>query len=76
MYPFDYSEQNKPNLGGVDLPADDSNWLSAKFFLNQTAKGRQIVSYTEQHINTNSNNSIIQPSLSRRMTVKAWHELT
>ena len=47
-------EQSKPNIGGVDLPADDSTWLSAKYLLNQTAKGRQIVSYTEQHIKTDS----------------------
>jgi|688.fasta_scaffold417154_1 hypothetical protein len=50
------AEESKPNLGGVDLPADDSTWLSAKLTLNQTAKGRQIVSYTEQNINTTSTN--------------------
>jgi hypothetical protein len=53
------SEETKPNLGGVDLPADDSTWLTAKYVLNKSAKGRQIVSYTEQNINTNSTSSFI-----------------
>lgn len=53
-------EQNKPNLGGVDLPADDSTWLTAKYILNKTARGRQIVSYTEQNIKTDSNCTLKQ----------------
>lgn len=46
MYLEHNSEQSKPNLGGVDFPADDSTWLKAKHLLNASAKGRQIVSYT------------------------------
>jgi hypothetical protein len=34
------------------VPADDVTWLFAKKVLNQTAKGRQVVSYTEQNIQT------------------------
>jgi hypothetical protein len=56
-----YTEDTKPNLGGVDVPANDATWLSAKMILNSTAKGRQIVSYTEQNIQTNSKKAIIKP---------------
>jgi hypothetical protein len=52
-------EERKPDIGGVDIPADDSTWLSAKVNLNKTAKGRQIVSYTEQHIQTKCTAAII-----------------
>lgn len=37
-----------------DYHANDLNWLSAKNNLNSTLKGRQIVEYTENHINTKS----------------------
>ena len=37
-----------------DFVADDTNWVSAKKVLNMTLKGRQIVEYTENHLNTNS----------------------
>lgn len=67
-----YSEESKPSLGGVDLPADDSTWLSAKYLLNQTAKGRQIVSYTEQNIKTECTQLHIQPSSSRRTIARPW----
>ena len=73
MYHISLSlEQTKPNIGGVDLPADDSTWLSAKYLLNQTAKGRQIVLYTEQNIKTDS---IYYPSKliwSKKTIAKPW----
>ena len=38
----------------MDFKADDTNWLSAKYALNQTLKGRQIVEYTENNLNSNT----------------------
>ncbi len=37
-----------------DYSADDSNWYSAKQVLSRTLKGRQIVAYTENNIQTKS----------------------
>lgn len=54
MYIPPNSEESKPNLGGVDVQAGDHTWLYAKSLLNLSAKGRQVVSYTEQNINTDS----------------------
>lgn len=45
-------EESKPNLGCADVPADDVTWLNAKNVLNESAEGRQIVSFTEQNIKT------------------------
>jgi hypothetical protein len=61
MYALSHLEESKPNLGSPDVPAGEVTWLFAKSVLNQTAKGRQTVSYTEQNIKTNSMYASTQP---------------
>jgi hypothetical protein len=60
MYPVRKSEESKPNLGCADVPAGDVTWLNAKNVLNESAEGRQIVSYTEHNIKTDSIAVLIQ----------------
>ena len=42
------------NLSLRDFKADDTNWVGAKITLNKTLKGRQIVEFAENHLNTKS----------------------
>ena len=49
-----HSETKTVQLSMCDFVADDTNWVNAKRVLNMNLKGRHIVEYTENHLNTNS----------------------
>lgn len=60
MYTYPKVEKQNVNLSVADCAAGDFNWMRAKQTLNKSLKGRHIVEYTENNLNTKSKFGIIK----------------
>jgi hypothetical protein len=56
-------KKDKMSLLLSDFPIDESNWYQSKQFLARTHRGREILNWAENHLETSCNNILFKNTL-------------